>query len=84
MLASNNSDLRRSTYCVLQWKVFLGQFFKSNDNVIAGNIDPRACRDQLGSSAFILRIVEDAQWRSFHIDGVSSIDEFLRNAWCDC
>lgn len=67
------------TNSVLQREVLLRQLLKTNDNVIAGNICPRASRDKRSTSALVLLVLEDAQRRLLDIDCVAGIDELLSN-----
>lgn len=67
------------TNSVLEREVLLGQFLETDDNVIRRNLSPRTSRDERCTSAFVLGIWEDAQWRPLDIDGVAGIDELLSN-----
>lgn len=67
------------TNSVLQREVLLRKFLKTNDDVIAGNICPRASRDERCTSSLILGVREDAQWRLLDVDCVSGVDELLSN-----
>jgi len=67
------------TNSVLQREVLLWQLLKTNDNVIAGDICPRASWDKRCTSALVLLVLEDAQRRLLNIDCVAGIDELLSN-----
>lgn len=70
-------EIINATNSVLQREVLLRQFLKTNDNVITRSLRPRTSRDERCTSALVLGIWEDAQWRSLDIDCVASIDQLL-------
>lgn len=68
---------------MLQGEILLRQFLKTNNNVIARNIGPRASRDERGSSTLVLGIREDAQRRPLDIDSVAGLDQLLSDGGGD-
>lgn len=76
------SQLSNMTYLlitnsVLEREILLRKLLKTNDNMVARNIRPRAGRNKRSTSALVLRVREDAQRRPLDVDGVTGIDELL-------
>lgn len=62
---------------MLERKVLFWQLLQTDNDMIFGCIGPRPGGHKIGSSAFILGVVENAQCRPLDIDSVASFDELL-------